>query len=178
MHTRQPIPDLWLLSDERNDATLEQALARLPVGSGFVFRHYHLADAMRRKRFEALAAIARAGGHRIILSGDPELALQWGAEGIYGVPAMLGERSCGLLRLASAHDAEEVEQANRAHADAVMISPVFQTRSHPGKGYLGIGRFRELAAQAQMPVIALGGMTAERARAVGSRRWAAIDGLA
>jgi thiamine-phosphate pyrophosphorylase len=42
MPPRQPLPTIWLLSDARNDAVLESALKRLPRGSGFVFRHYHL----------------------------------------------------------------------------------------------------------------------------------------
>ncbi|MFN5818931.1 MAG: thiamine phosphate synthase, partial [Novosphingobium sp.] len=39
---KKPLPAIWLLSDARNDAVLERALMRLPRGSGFVFRHYHL----------------------------------------------------------------------------------------------------------------------------------------
>ena len=37
--------------------------------------------------------------------------------------------------------------------------------------------FRLLAARSLVPVIALGGMTAQRARRLGAARWAAIDGL-
>ena len=48
MQNRQSLPQLWLLSDARNDAGLEQALRRLPRGSGFVLRHYHLPPAERR----------------------------------------------------------------------------------------------------------------------------------
>jgi thiamine-phosphate pyrophosphorylase len=170
------LPDLWLLSDERNDARLEGALATLPRGNAFVFRHYHLEETARRKRFDALADVARAGGHLVILSGSAELAQAWGADGIYAPPGKLG-RLDGLLRLATAHDAHEIVLANRAVADGLFLSPAFPTRSHPGGGCLGASRFRALAAQAEMPVIALGGMTAERARALDWPRWAAIDGL-
>jgi thiamine-phosphate pyrophosphorylase len=58
-----------------------------------------------------------------------------------------------------------------------MLSPVFPTRSHPGAATLSIARFRELAALSTIPVIALGGMTPERARDLDWPRWAAIDGL-
>ena len=61
-------------------------------------------------------------------------------------------------------------------ADALVLSPVFATRSHPGAPPLGPLRFRLLARQARVPVIALGGMTARRAAALGAA-WAAIDGL-
>ena len=176
MTREKALPNLWLLSDERNDAQLEQALASLPQGSGFVFRHYHLAEAERCQRFDELAAVARAGDHLVILSGTAELAQAWGADGIYGPPENLATLP-GLLNLATAHDAGEIANANRAKADGVLLSPVFPTRSHPGGSCLGVSRFRELAAQAEMPVIALGGMTAERARTLDWQRWAAIDGL-
>ncbi|MDE2406203.1 MAG: thiamine phosphate synthase, partial [Sphingomonadales bacterium] len=100
----------------------------------------------------------------------------WRADGAYGPPARLasGPR---LLRLATAHDLRELAAARRARADAVLLSPVFPTRSHPGAATLGPQRFRALATRAGLPVIALGGMTAPRARALGVHHWAAIDGL-
>ena len=176
MPDAKTLPRLWLISDARNDAVLARAIAALPHGSGFVFRHYHLEGDTRRRRFDALSAAARARGHCVALSGPAELAEAWGADGVYGPPHELGTLP-GLLRLATAHDAPEIAQANRAAADGVFLSPVFTTRTHPGGETLGPARFCELAAQAQMPVIALGGMTVECARELDWPRWAAIDGL-
>jgi thiamine-phosphate pyrophosphorylase len=59
----------------------------------------------------------------------------------------------------------------------VLLSPVFATRSHPGAATLGPVRFRLLAARSLVPVIALGGMDTRRARRLGTRDWAAVDGL-
>jgi thiamine-phosphate pyrophosphorylase len=42
---------------------------------------------------------------------------------------------------------------------------------------LGTLRWRLLARQASVPVIALGGMSARQARRLGALHWAAIDGL-
>lgn len=176
MACAKTLPDLWLLSDERNDARLERALATMPRGNAFVFRHYHLSEQARRKRFDALAAVARTGGHLVILSAPAREAREWGADGIYGAPCKLG-KAPGLLRLATAHDALEIALAKTLQVDGIFLSPVFPTRSHPGGACLGIDNFRALAESAQMPVIALGGMTAERARALDWPRWAAIDGL-
>lgn len=172
----QSLPNLWLLSDARNDDALEGALIRLPAGSGFVFRHYHLAPEQRRERFEMLRSICCSKNHLAILSGDGETAREWGADGIYGAPPKLGN-AAGMLRLATAHDSGDIAAAQAAGADAIMLSPVFPTRSHPEADVLGIDGFHALAAQASLPVIALGGMTAERARDLGVTRWAAIDGL-
>ncbi|NVE95190.1 thiamine phosphate synthase [Altererythrobacter lutimaris] len=173
----QPLPDLWLLSDARNNARLELALRRLPRGSAFVYRHYHLTDAERYTRFRELRRIARSMAHWVILSDSALTAREWGADGIYGAPKALYPRRRDMIHVATAHDMREVAQANANGADCVMISPVFATRSHPGADMLGSTRFRTLAARARMPVIALGGMTATTAWRLCWSRWAAIDGL-
>ena len=171
------LPDLWLLSDARNDAGLERALAKLPRGSGFIYRHYHLPDPERFRRFLALRRIARTHGHKVILADSALTAREWGADGIYGAARSLYPRRAGLIHLATAHDMAELGLAARLGADAVLLSPVFPTRSHPGGAVLGPARFRLLARQTRLPVIALGGMSGTRARSLKWPRWAAIDGL-
>lgn len=175
-HVRQPVAPIWLISDARNDAALAAILARLPRGSGLVLRHYHLAPDERKARFAALKRLCRRHGHAIILSGPPALARRWGADGAYGAPGLLA-RGPAMARLVTAHSLAELAQARRARAAAVLLSPVFPTRSHPGGQTLGPLRFRLLAARAGVPVIALGGMNTRKARRLNWPRWAAIDGL-
>jgi thiamine-phosphate pyrophosphorylase len=177
MNRRQTFPQHWLISDERNDPALDDALARLPRGSGFIYRHYHLEPAERVARYHALAKLARRRGHLVILSDSAQTATEWGADGIYGPPRALDPRRPGLLRIATAHSAREIAEANRAGADAVLLSPAFPTRSHPGAAALGPLRFRLLAALSAAPVIALGGMTQSGADRLDWPFWAAIDGL-
>ena len=105
----------------------------------------------------------------MILSG----AGDWGADGYYGA-ARGGEG----VWLATAHDSDEIERAARLGADGLFLSPVFPTASHPGAATLGVDQFHLLAAQSLVPVIALGGMTYERAQQLDWPRWGAIDGLA
>ena len=175
MSKRQtPFPVTWLISDARNDAALERAMARLPRGSGLIFRHYHLSEDERRARFFALKRKARLHGHCIVLAGTLQAARKWRADGAYGSGKMLARGSAGL-RLVTVHSLRELRQAHRA--DAVLLSPVFPTRSHPDGAVLGPLRFLLIARQARVPVIALGGMTARRAGRFTGHGWAAIDGL-
>ena len=64
-----------------------------------------------------------------------------------------------------------------AQADGIFLSPVFPTASHPGAATLGAAGFHALADRSPVPVIALGGMSHERARELDWPRWGAIDGL-
>jgi thiamine-phosphate pyrophosphorylase len=49
------------------------------------------------------------------------------------------------------------------YADAVLLSPVFATGSHPGAASLTAPRARLMARNALLPVLALGGVTAQNA---------------
>lgn len=163
MQPRQPLPTIWLVSDARNDAVLETSLNRLPRGSGLIFRHDHLDQAKRRMRFSALARIARARGHLVALAGSKAQARRWGADKAFGPRG----------HLVPVHSLQELARAHRA--EAVLLSPVFPTRSHPGGKVLGPLCWRLIAARAQVPVIALGGMDAKRARRLKAAHWAGID---
>ena len=152
MPRRQPLPRLWLMTDERQGEGLWAALERLPKGSGVVFRHYGLAPAERRKLFERVRRVAKR--RRLLL--------------------LAGGRGNGLT--ASAHTLRELKAAERSGAAVVFLSPAFPTRSHPGARALGPVRFALIARQARIPVIALGGMDARKARRLPHiYGWAGID---
>ena len=169
MDRRQPLPRLWLMSDERQGAALFAALDRLPEGGGIVFRHYGLQVAERRALFERVRS-ASAGRHLLLVAGPAGQARAWGADGSHG--RGLGEG----LRTAPAHDLEEIRAAEQAGAALIFLAPVFATRSHPGAAPLGPAQFEKLARQTRVPVVALGGMDAERFAGLGGAYgWAAID---
>lgn len=177
MSARQAIPRLWLLTDERQGAALWPALARLPAGSGVIFRHHALAPAARRALYERVRRIARRRRLVLVLAGPPRLAIAWRADGAHGrSPHRSVAR--GLLRTAPAHDPIELAAAKRSGAAAVLVSPLFATRTHPGGRMLGRVRFGLIAQAARVPVIALGGMNAARWRGLSGLNgygWAAID---
>jgi thiamine-phosphate pyrophosphorylase len=164
MDASQPLPRLWLMTDERQGDGLMAAVARLPAGAGIVFRHYSLEEAGRRALFDR---VRRAHAGMILLAGQ---AAAWGADGSHGRGPGAGFRS------APAHDLAGIRAAEAAGASLVFLSPVFATRSHPGRAPLGPDQFRELAGATRLPVIALGGMNAERANALDRAwGWAGID---
>jgi thiamine-phosphate pyrophosphorylase len=115
----------------------------------------------------------------VAVAGDAVTARRWGAEAIYSppVPAWQQHKSYRQARLVNIHDRYELAQARRNRADAVIISPVFPTRTHPGAATLGRRGFLILGRSATMPVIALGGMNRQRARGLRTYGWGAIDGL-
>jgi thiamine-phosphate pyrophosphorylase len=172
MPARQPLPRLWLITDERQGDGLLGTVARLPAGAGILFRHYSLPEVARRDLFERVRAAAPGP---VLLAGPAEQALAWGADGSHGPGPGRG------LRSAPVHDFAQIRAAERAGAGLLFLSPVFATRSHPGARTLGLARFAWLARRTPLPVIALGGMNPARGRRLasfGAYGWAGIDAWA
>jgi len=173
------VPEIWLMTDERNDHTLEDNVSKLPRRSGIIYRHYHLDSKAREARFAQLRKIARRRDHTILLAGSPHMARAWGADGIHG-REWKKYRTSGLLHSAPVHDAKEIAEAKHADADLFFLSPAFATQSHPGKKPLSTLQLRQLIRLCDKPVILLGGMNAKRfnsCRRLGASGWAAIDAL-
>lgn len=165
---REPrrLPTRWLMTDERMGEGLWRALARLPRGGGVVFRHYSLAPAERRRLFARVRAVALRRGLVLVRAGATRMAGEMGTH---------ARRGSGLVTW-PVHDVGEARAARRAGADAVFVSPVFATRSHPGAASLGQRRARLIGRVAGVPMIALGGMTETRFRRLrGFHGYAAID---
>lgn len=178
MHARQPhsplpgLPRLWLMTDERQGDGLFASIDRLPRGSGIVFRHYGLPEAERHLLFRRVRAMALRDRHLLLLAGPAETAKAWRADGSHGRGPGEG------LRSAPAHDLREIRAAERDDAALIFLSPVYPTRSHPGARALGPVRFGFLCRRTRLPVIALGGVDARRARGLrarGAYGWAGID---
>ena len=161
------------------------AVKRLPRGSAVVFRAFGAVDAVAEGR--RLAHAARRRGIVLLAGADPALALAIRADGVH-LPERLSHQA-GALRRAhprwlitvAAHGEAAARRARLSGADAVVISPVFASRSPSAGRPLGTVRFAALARGARMPAYVLGGVnTATAARLVGSGAVgiAAVEALA
>ena len=65
----------------------------------------------------------------------------------------------GVLLSAACHNLEQLQRAEQLEADLVFLSPVLATDSKPGRAAMGWQAFGKLAAQAYVPVYALGGLS-------------------
>lgn len=147
-------------------------LTALPSGSGLVWRAY--GETITRTKLSALMAAARTahvalwiaheGCRRPQMAGVnihlPERALKTPlTDGMFKRPRNNPPRH---LVTAAAHSRRAIVAAARAGVDAVLISPVLPTRSHPDGRVLGVTRFAALAHFARslgLDVYALGGIT-------------------
>ena len=150
---------LVLMTDARK-ADWAAAARALQPGSMVVVR---ARDAARRRALaEELYGLAR-----LLIADDPKLAEEIGAAGLHLPETRMREaghwraRHPDWIITSSAHSLRALMGA--AHLDAVFLSPVFATTSHKDAKPLTPVRAAMTAAQAPVPVYALGGITSRNA---------------
>lgn len=179
-----PLPDLILLTDPRLVPDPVAVASGLPVGSAVVLRHYGAANRLDVGR--RLARLCRRRRLIFLVADDARLAARLHADGLH-LPEFRvrnGPRRWRLLRhanwlvTAAAHSKEAIVAAARQGCDAVLVSPVFPTASHPLARPLGVVRFAGLAAEAGgLDVYALGGITTSTAKRLSGTRLSGVAGI-
>lgn len=155
--------------------------ARLPRGSGIVYRHFGAPDAEAQAL--RLLAIARRRGLCLLIGQDQALACRIGAHGVH-LPERLAHRAGPLRRarpdwlVTSAAHSLKTARASRAHA--VVISPALPSKSPSAGAALGPVRLAALVRASGRTAYGLGGVNARTARrllACGLIGLAAVEGL-
>ncbi|MGD0676799.1 MAG: thiamine phosphate synthase [Polyangiaceae bacterium] len=186
-------PRLILISDP---AFLDELVVRcmravahaLPPGTfGVQLRDKQRPPAALRVAASFFRVATRAAGVPLFVNGALEVARDSGADGVHlgggagsvrQARELLGRKTWVSV---AAHTDDDVVRAKNDGADAVLVSPIFATRSHGAAGYRKVPRgvdairsAREHAGTA-MSVYALGGVTFGSAQACAE---AGADGVA
>lgn len=130
----------------------------------------------------AVVERAHRYGAIVVVNGSSTLAQAVGADGVHLRAAQL----TGVARRpdvewvgASCHAPAEIAIAVELDVDYVVIGPVAQTPTHPGRAAIGWSGFSALSQGLPMPAYAIGGMEAgdlEPARSAGAHGIAMIRG--
>jgi thiamine-phosphate pyrophosphorylase len=175
---------LLFFTDPARTPDPEAVAETLPRGAAVVYRAFGAPDALARAR--RLKAIATRRGLVLLIGADPALAAAAGADGVH-LPERLTHRARGIRRrrpgwivTAAAHGAGAARRGRVLGADAVVVSPVFPSRSPSAGVAIGPLRLAAIARGAGLPVYALGGINGKNARRlldVGVAGLAAVEGL-
>jgi thiamine-phosphate pyrophosphorylase len=174
---------MLLFTDPERTLRPWEIAARMPAGSGVVYRAFGAADASETAG--RLRAVTRERGMSLLIGLDAELADRVGADGLHlperalsAAYALSGRRPDWVLT-GAVHSVAAARNAR--DLDAVVLSPIFPAGGDSAeRAALGPDQLAE-AACGDMRIIALGGITAENAGGLqgsGAYGLAAIGGLA
>ena len=165
---RAVLPRLLFFTDPDRTPRPWETAARLPAGSGVVFRHFGRTDA--HETALRLREVTRGRDTVLLIGLDAELADTVGADGVH-LPEQARDQAAALaasrpdwLVTAAAHS--RILSAMPG-LDALIVSPVFPAGGDSaGRPVVGLSAFTSWVAAAPCPVYALGGIESGNASAL------------
>jgi len=174
---RPPLPRLHAITDERiaRRADLDDIARELAVGGGSDLAfHARGRELTGREHFDLAVRLSDSQTVRLFVNDRLDVALAVPTAGVqlgHGSLPVSAARALNPLWWIgkSVHDLAEADAARAEGADYLVVGPVFATATHPGRSPLGLAKLQQIAAAAgEIPVIAIGGITADRVREVRS----------
>jgi thiamine-phosphate pyrophosphorylase len=169
-------PRLYAIIDPTFLTISELALAEALAASGVELIQYRNKTASSRQFFEISRQILSALGSRrvrLIVNDRPDIALLAGAGGVHvGQDDLSVEDAraiCGPDRWVgvSTHTLEQVTEANATSADYIAFGPIFPTATKKNPdAVVGTELLRQARQLTKKPLVAIGGITLERAAGV------------
>ncbi|HET8712913.1 MAG TPA: thiamine phosphate synthase [Gemmatimonadales bacterium] len=171
---RPPLPRLHAITDERvaRRADLEDIARELAIGGGSDLAfHARGRELTGREHFELAGRLAVRPPARLFVNDRLDVALAVPCAGVQLGRDSLPVEAARALNPTwwigrSVHDLAEAEAARLSGADYLVVGPVFDTASHPGRTAIGLEELQRITGAGDLPVIAIGGITPERVRDV------------
>lgn len=162
---------LYLITDDNLDGKLlAKVEAALAGGAKTVqYRAKDIRPDDRRKMAETLKTLCHKYEAKLIINDLPELAHEIDADGVH-----LGQDDMPIARArqilshkkmigVSTHSVDEALKAEAHGADYVAIGSIFPTESKQDISLVGINTLNKVRKAVRIPVVAIGGITPDRA---------------
>ena len=186
---------LYYITDRRslavpNDVSLLRRIRKI-ISFGVDFIQIREKDLTDRRLFDLTRRIvemtretSRNARCRVLVNGRADIALAAGADGVH-----LNSSSPGISDIhawipknfivgVSVHTIREIRAVRAASADYILAGHIFPTASKEGIGSpLGVDFLRRACIASSVPVLALGGITADRVSAVLKAGAAGVAGI-
>ncbi len=133
-------------------------------------REKGLTDRDLLERAKALRVLTRERGALLAINDRPDVARLVGADIVHvgqddlSVADARHAAGRGVLVGRSTHSVEQAEAALRERPDYIAVGPMFASRTKMGAEIQGPALLQRVLAIADVPVVAIGGITAERLR--------------
>jgi thiamine-phosphate diphosphorylase len=161
---------ICLVTDRRRRQPVEQAVEAAAAGVDIIHvRERDLEAGELASLVVAIVAVTRGSATRVVVNDRVDVALAAGADGVHlrgdSMPAARVRAVVppGFLVCSAVHTASEAVAAAGA-SDYLVAGTVFLTASKPGMtGVLGLEGLAGVVRAVSVPVLAIGGMSVEKA---------------
>ncbi len=173
---RLVLPRLYVILDAALLTISETECAEKLAAAGVRLLQYRNKRVSARELFESskrLSALLMPQGVTFVVNDRADVALAAEASGVHVGQEDLGAEAArsvigdGKLLGVSTHNLEQFKQAAATSADYVAVGPVFSTstKANPDP-VVGIELIRQVRSLTDKPIVAIGGITLERAAEV------------
>jgi thiamine-phosphate pyrophosphorylase len=173
---RLVLPRLYVILDSALLKNSTRDCAQELAAAGVGLLQYRNKSASARELLETsreLVSSLESSRTALIVNDRPDVAALAGAKGVHvgqddldaeQARAVVGK---GMWVGASTHNLEQFRRAVATSADYIAVGPIFATTSKANPDpVVGVELIREVRALTDKPIVAIGGITLERAKAV------------
>lgn len=184
------IEGLYAVTPDTQDsgALCDMVAAALTGGVRMIqYRNKSVDEQRRAAQARTLAAVCRQFGARLIVNDDPQLAAVCSADGVHlgagDIAVAQARRILGPTALIGVSCYSALERAVRAQADGadyVAFGSFFPSLTKPEATPASLSLLKQAGAVIGLPIVAIGGITAENAGRVieaGADAVAIVNGL-
>ena len=167
------LPRLYVILDAALTPLPERDCALSLAEAGVQLLQYRNKGASARQLFESSRALAQLlipRGVSFFVNDRPDIAYLAGASGVHvgqedlDVEAARCVMAPNKLVGVSTHNLEQFERAAATSADYIAVGPIFSTSSKANPDpVVGLDFLRRIRALTDKPIVAIGGITEERA---------------
>ncbi len=161
---------ICFITDLRSGTDSYEDMVRRVLDAGIAWIQFRDKKGMRRDIYRnalALRKLTRERSAVFIVNDHTDIAFAVDAEGVHlgqdDLPCRQARQILGRDRLigVSTHSIEEAVTAEASGADYVGFGPIFQTTTKDAGSPRGVGMLRELRRHVTIPIVAIGGITAD-----------------
>ena len=115
---------------------------------------------------------------KLLIGSDIKLAEDIKADGIHFPEYMIKKNKINWIDIknvkskkrwiitTSVHSIQSLKKAEGLDIDAVLLSPVFPSKSHPNSKSLGLNKFSKIVKKTKLPIYALGGINIKNVKSL------------
>ena len=142
---------------------------KIPKQAAFLLRSYKAKS--RKKIAKQLLKFCKMKKLKLLIASDIKLAEDINAHGVHFPEYMIKKKNIinwvivkniklrkNWIITTAVHSLQAIKNAEFFDIDAALLSPVFSSKSHPNKKYLGINKLSKIVKKTKLPIYALGGI--------------------